>query len=79
MPSMTQSRRYLAAAEVDGCLYAIGGIANGNNPTASVERLCPPDVQWIADAPMRFSRVHHAAAGKFFAETCGSDEKSALR
>lgn len=60
--SMATPRGSLAAAAVNGKVYAIGGYTSGGNPVASMEFYDPIGNTWAGRAPMSAARAGMAAA-----------------
>lgn len=61
-PSLTEARQEIAAAWLDGALYAIGGFDGRGATLASVERWRPGDAAWETIAPLPVAVNHPAAA-----------------
>jgi len=62
LPSLGVPRQEIAAAWLDGALYAVGGFDARGATIASVERWRPGDDAWLSVAPLPVA-VNHPAAG----------------
>src|SRR5260370_556772 len=60
-PPMPSARFSLAAADVNGLVYAIGGW-NGCTPSSTLEVYNPANNSWTAEAPMLTPRGYLGAA-----------------
>jgi len=60
--SLSTAREYLAAAEANGLVYAIGGRDSGNNQLSSVEEYDPSTDTWSTVASLSTARENLAGA-----------------
>ena len=78
--AMSAARHALAAADVAGTLYAVGGVPNGCGALNTLETYNPSTNSWTPRAPMPTARYHLGAAslgGKLYAvgggDFCGTE------